>query len=49
MERDANGCALLLGDSGNGKKYISQKDDFIPIAAQDQLVYPLPAAISDVN
>jgi hypothetical protein len=51
-----NGCALLLGDSGNGKStalallqaagFHCIADDFIPIAAQDQLVYPLPAAIS---
>lgn len=50
------GCALLLGDSGNGKStalallqaagFHCIADDFIPIAAIDQLVYPLPAAIS---
>ena len=50
------GCALLLGDSGNGKStalallqaagFHCIADDFIPIAAKDQLVYPLPAAIS---
>lgn len=50
------GAVLLLGDSGNGKStalallqaagFHCIADDFIPVASENQLIYPLPAAIS---